>query len=132
MSGFFSRVASPTGLFYIFVTLSQVGRGVYLAGQLEAPESFTWLSPCAFLWVLGWWLLMDSRKRGAGLVYDMGLFLYIAWPLFMPYYLLKTRGAKGLLVVLVFGSAYVAAVLVGMALYLLMAPESVWPEYLKF
>ena len=132
MSKLLSRVAAPTVLLYIFVTLTQVGRGVYLAGQLEAPESFAWISPFAFLWVLGWWLITDSRKRGARLVYDMGLFLYIAWPLFMPYYLLKTRGAKGLLVVLAFASAYVAAVLLGVALCLLLARVSVWSAYWKF
>jgi hypothetical protein len=39
----------------------------------------------------------------------------------MPYYLLKTRRAKGLLLILAFASIYIAAVAVGMALYLLLA-----------
>src|SRR5688572_17271318 len=113
MGTFLSRVASPTGLLCIFVALTQVALGIYAAGQLEPPESFTWIYPYAFLWVLGWWLLTDSRKRGIKLVYDMGMFLYIAGPFFMFYYLLKSRGAKGLLVVLAFVATYVAAMLVG-------------------
>jgi len=131
MSKLLSRVVSPAGLFFIFVSLTQVSRGFYLAGQLEAPESFTWISPFAFLWVIGWWLLTDSRKRGIKLVYDMGLVLYIAWPLFMPYYLLKTRGAKGMLVIIGFVSTWIVALLVGVGLYLLLVPQSVWPAYLQ-
>ena len=54
----------------------------------------------------------DSGKRGVKWVYDPGFFLCIAWPLVMPYYLVKTRSAKGLLVILVFIGAYVGAALV--------------------
>jgi hypothetical protein len=38
----------------------------------------------------------------------------------MPYYLLKTRGAKGLLVMLGFVVAYVGAAMVGMLLSVLV------------
>jgi len=127
-----SKVVSPARLLFMFVTLTQVGRGFYLAGQLEAPESVTWISPFAFLWVIGWWLVTDSRKRGIKLVYDMGMFLYIAWPVFMPYYLIKTRRAKGMLVIIGFAGTWVVALLVGLALYLLLVPQSVWPAYWKF
>jgi hypothetical protein len=53
----------------------------------------------------------------------MGLFLYIAWPVIMPYYLVKTRGAKGLLVILGFVGAYLGAQMAGVALYVLLAPR---------
>jgi hypothetical protein len=46
-------------------------------------------------------------------VYDLGFFLCIAWPFVVPYYLVKTRGAKGLLVILAFIGAYVGATIVG-------------------
>ena len=129
MSKLLSSLASPTGLLCIFFTLTQVVQGIYWAGQLEPPGSFTWVHPYAFLWVLGWWLLTDSRKRGIKLVYDMGMFLYIAWPIFMPYYLLKTRGVRGMLVIIGFVGIWVVALIAGMALYLLLAPQSAWPEY---
>lgn len=52
----------------------------------------------------------------------MGLFLYIAWPFVMPYYLLKTRGAKGLLLILAFAGVYVGALIAGAMLHALLAP----------
>src|ERR671916_777770 len=104
-----SRVASPASLLYLFVIGAQMIGGVYLAGEREPPQSFSMLSALGFVWVVGWWLRNDSRERGVGWVLDMGLFLYIAWPLIMPYYLIKTRGAKGLLAILTFVAAYVGA-----------------------
>lgn len=40
----------------------------------------------------------------------------------MPYYLLKTRGAKGLLVMLACAAVYVGALVAGALLYVLLAP----------
>ena len=68
------------------------------------------------LWAIGWWLRTDSRRRGVLSVYDLGFFLYLAWPIVMPYYLVKTRGAKGLFVILGFVTAYVGATLLGILL----------------
>ena len=124
MSNFLRKLVSPTALLYIYVTLTQIAHGIYLASEVEPPPAFTLIDYVGLLWILGWWLLADSRKRGIAWVYDMGLFLSIAWPFIMPYYLLKTRGAKGLLLILAFGSIYIAAMVVGMAFYLLLAPSS--------
>ena len=120
MNNFLSQIASPVVLLYVFVIITQMTIGIYVASELELPPLFTLLYPFAFLWVIGWWLLRDSRKRGVKWVFDMGLFLYIAWPLIMPYYLLKTRGAKGLLVILGFAAAYLGAQMLGIALYVLL------------
>ena len=129
MSSLLSRLTSPKALLYIFVVLTQLATGSYLASGLEPPGFFTFAYGLAFLWIVGWWLRTDSRERGIGWVFDMGLFLYIAWPLVIPYYLFKSRGAKGLLVILVFVGAYVGAGLAGMALYLFLAPAD-WPTAL--
>ena len=95
MGRFFSTVTSPTALLYAFLALAQVASGIYLERELEPPPSFALIYTFGFLWVIGWWLLKDSRKRGVAWVFDMGLFLYLAWPFIMPYYLLKTRGREG-------------------------------------
>lgn len=117
-----SRIASPTALLYVFVVITQLASGVYLAGELEPPELFTLLYALGFLWAVGWWLRSDSRGRGVGWPLDTGLFLYIAWPVILPYYLLKTRGLKGLLVILLFAGVYVGALLAGATLYVLLTP----------
>jgi len=121
MSPVFSRVASPTTLLYTFVVVTQIAYGIYAGYQIEPPGAFTLLYPLARLWIIGWWLRTDSRKRGVPWVYDLGFFLYVAWPLIMPYYLVKTRDAKGLVVVFGFVGAYVAALLVGFTMSVLVA-----------
>lgn len=116
------KVSSPTTLLYLFVVAAQVVTGFYFARGAELPAAFTLLYPFGLLWVVGWWLREDSRSRGVGWVFDMGLFLYIAWPFFMPYDLLKTRGAKGLLSMLAFAGAYVGGLVAGATLSVLLTP----------
>ena len=122
MGNLLRRLSSPAALVYLFLVAAQLIMGVYLAREAEPPPAFSLLYPLGLLWVVGWWLRDDSRKRGVGWVFDMGLFLYIAWPVLMPYYLLKTRGAKGLLLLLAFAAVYVGALLAGGVLYALLAP----------
>jgi hypothetical protein len=113
MSKYLSQLVTPTPLLYIFLSLAQVATGIYTVSKHEPPLLFQLTYTYGLLWVIGWWLVRDSGKRGVGLVFDMGLFLYIAWPLVMPYYLLKTRGAKGLLVILGFLGVYMGGAVVG-------------------
>ena len=122
MCNFLRKLVSPTALLYIYVTLNQIAHGIYSASPIEPPPAFTLTDYVGLLWILGWWLLTDSRKHGVAWVYDIGFFLSIAWPFIMPYYLVKTRGAKGLLLILAFVGANIAAMAVGMTLYLLLAP----------
>jgi len=42
------------------------------------------------------WLKSDARARHVSLVHDMGLFLWIAWPVLIPWYAVKTRGRHAL------------------------------------
>lgn len=114
-----SRLSSTTVLFYIFVAIAQFAHAVYMAtGAWEPNPTFSFIYAMGFLWILASWLSADSRKRGIKLVYDMGLVLYIVWPFFMPYYLIKTRGSKGLLVILGFLAVCAAARFMGLAFYL--------------
>ena len=113
MATVLSRILSPVPLLYSFVIITQFAYGAYVGAQLEFPGAVTFLFTVGVLWAIGWWLRTDSRRKGVLSVYDLGLFLYLAWPLVMPYYLLKTRGAKGLLVILGFVVAYIGAAIIG-------------------
>ena len=42
------------------------------------------------------WLKADARARHVPLVHDMGIFLWIAWPVLIPWYGFKTRGRHAL------------------------------------
>lgn len=124
MSTFLPKLVSPAALLYIYLVVTQFAYGIYLAREIDPPPAFTLIYSIGFLWIVGWWLLTDSRKRGVAWVYDMGLFLNIAWPLIMPYYLVKTRGAKGLLVIVAFVVVYIGSALAGMGLSLLLLPQA--------
>lgn len=120
MATVLSRVFSPAPLLYAFVVITQFAYGAYLGAQLEFPGAVTFLFAIGLLWAVGWWWRTDSRRRGVLSVYDLGFFLYLAWPIVMPYYLIKTRGAKGLLVMLGFVAAYVGAAIIGIVLSVLV------------
>ena len=115
-----ARIVAPTVLLYAFVIASQIGRGIYEVTEGGPPAGFTFVSALGFIWLVGWWLRRDSRLRSISSVYDLGLFLYFLWPFIMPYYLLKTRGARGLLVVLGFAVAYIGGLLVGVTIAALL------------
>ena len=115
MTATLPRILSPATLLYSAVVIHQFALGLYLVLKIEPPGLLELLSWGTFLWGLGWWLQTDSRKRGVSLVYDMGLFLYVAWPMVMPYYLVKTRRAKGLLVILGFVGAYLIPAIIGIS-----------------
>ena len=123
MSRFLSRLASPTALVYVLTIIAQLASGIYLAGDVDPPPAFALLYELSFLWVMGWWLLKDRKVRGVKWVLDMGLFLYIAWPIVMPYHLIKTRGWRGLLAIIVFAVVYLGAFMVGAAMYAFLAAE---------
>jgi hypothetical protein len=117
-----SRIVSPTVLLYAFAVTSEIGDGFYIVTEGEPPRAFTVASGIGFLWILGWWMRRDSRLRGIPWIYDMGMFLYILWPFIMPYYLLKSRGARGLLGILGFAGAYIGGLVVGVIVASLFVP----------
>src|SRR5262245_56026246 len=108
-----SRILAPAPLFYTVVVITQFANGAYLGAQLQFPDGITLIYQAAILWSVGWWVQTDSRRRGVLSVYDLGFFLGLAWPVVMTFYLLKTRGAKGLLVILCVVVAYGGAAILG-------------------
>ena len=119
-----SHLFSTTGLLYILVVIGQFALSVYgTTGEREPTPTFSFIYAVGFMWIITSWLLTDSRKRGINLPYEMGMFLYIAWPIYMPYHLIKTRGARGLLVILGFLVVYIGAGLLGFVVCLALLPN---------
>ena len=115
-----SRIVSPTILLYAFAFTSEIGEGFYSVTEGEPPRGFTVASGIGLLWILGWWLRRDHRLRGIPWIYDMGMFLYMVWPFIMPYYLIKSRGTRGLLGILGFMGAYLGGLVVGVTVATLL------------
>lgn len=63
----------------------------------ETSEEFERVWGYAFPLLLAFWVDEDSRGRRE--VYrpsfDIGLFIYLIWILYLPFYLLRTRGKNG-------------------------------------
>jgi hypothetical protein len=41
------------------------------------------------------WLQADARRTGVGAVHDLGYFLWLAWPIVIPWYAFRTQGRTG-------------------------------------
>jgi hypothetical protein len=74
----------------------------YLGLQTSAEFDKVW--GYAFAGMLAFWVDEDSKRRPEfdRPSFDIGLFLYLAWLVYLPYYLLKTRGRNGWLWILGF------------------------------
>jgi len=93
-----------------FICLTQAVYAFYAIYDMEPPGGFKLLHFLGLLWLIGDWFLKDNRKYKIEWAYDMGFFLYIFWPIFIPYYLFTTRGFKStLLITLGFIALYVGS-----------------------
>jgi hypothetical protein len=124
MMKFLSQLSTPAALLCILLVISQIVTALYVSRDLELPPEFILLVRLGLVWGIGWWLQKDNHRHQIKWVYDMGLFLYIAWPFIMPYYLFKTRGIKALLTILAFAGIYLGAYLIGIAVHALLAQSA--------
>lgn len=99
----------PTISLFVYLLLVSFIDSVYAEYSIPAPAAFVFLEPFGFLGLVCWWLDSDSRKRGVSWPLDIGLYLYVAWVVILPYHLIRTRGRKGLLGILLFAAAFVIA-----------------------
>lgn len=67
----------------------------YLGTQTS--EEFEKLWGYTFVGLLAFWVDTDSRNQ-PGIYrpsFDIGLFIYLIWIIYLPYYLIRTRGRSG-------------------------------------
>jgi hypothetical protein len=43
------------------------------------------------------WVRADRRLHGLNVPFEFDVFVFFAWPIFVPYYLFRTRGWTGLI-----------------------------------
>lgn len=80
---------------------------------------WTWLFPT----VAATWVISDARQRRRSPPYDFGTLVFLAWPLVVPIYLLKTRGLKAIFSFLVIGG-FAALYLLEFYLLMILFPGS--------
>jgi hypothetical protein len=113
---FSAETALPAAFVYAFLLATGAARGAFYARNVE-PSGALVLLYVGLLTAVGYWLSKDSKRHGVSWVWDMGFFLYIAWPLIMPYYLLKTRRAKAFLIGLAALGTYVVGYVVAALIF---------------
>jgi|GEM_PF-1519455 len=85
-------------LFFIILFI-QIVNGFYAIYDLSPPRIFSVLGYLGIFWIIGDWFIKDSKKRGIEWAFDMGFFIYLSWPVFLPFYLFKTRGFKNAVII---------------------------------
>ncbi len=115
------QLATPAKVLFLFTFFVQFVGVLYSAGGIELPPLFDTIQPVAFLWLSWWWLKEDSRQTGVSWPLDMGMFLYMAWIVVLPYHLFKTRGPKGFLAIIMFigvlSAAWITAAIISVLIW---------------
>ncbi|PYV34065.1 MAG: hypothetical protein DMG22_07465 [Acidobacteria bacterium] len=103
-------------LVYASAAVAGLCAGAYDARGIEISGVFRLLTYFGFLTLMSYWLQNDSKRSEAWRVRDFGFFMFLMWPLIVPYYLLKTRGARGLVLIVGFVGSYVVAFILSLLL----------------
>jgi hypothetical protein len=117
------QYTAPGIFLFAYVAIAQLTSGLYLAAELQPPPILFFISPFGFLWAAACWFQRDMQSRGFRWSLDVGFVLYVTGVLLVPYYLLKTRGPRAILVMIGFVAVYYVSLLVGIALFILIAPQ---------
>ena len=107
-------------LFAILIFIYNFAAALFLASGSELSPPVEFLYRAAFLCALIWWLRSDAHRSSVKPLYCQGVMMSIGWFVIIPYHLLKTRGAKGFLPLLLLVGSFVAAQLAAAVVYVLL------------
>lgn len=96
-------------LLIIVVFFYNFGAGIYLAQGMEPLPTVELLYTAAFLCGVVWWLNAEAGTSAVKPVYCQGLLVGVGWFIIIPYHLLKTRGARGVIPLLALVGSFVIA-----------------------
>jgi hypothetical protein len=99
-------------LFGLLLFVYAVGVGLRRGAGLEPSDTLEMLYRLGFIWVVVWWLRSDVKRSAAQRVYCSGLLVMVGAWIIVPYHLLKTRRAKGLLLLLAWLGMFFVAQLI--------------------
>ena len=97
----------------VVISVGLFVEGIYSGAGREVPALFQFCYGFAFVVGAVEWLRNDCARRKVRPPWDLGLLLYITWPIALPIYILKTRGRQGISQILLFIFVALGASLVG-------------------
>ena len=104
-------------LLAILVFIYNFAAAFYLLNGLELSAAVEFVYAAAFPCGAIWWLRSDSRRSPITPLYCHGMIVGVGWFVIIPYHLLKTRGAKGFLPLLVLIGSFVLAQIAATVVY---------------
>lgn len=109
-------------LLCVLVFVYTLGAGIYYIYGLEPLPTFEFLYHVSFFCGVIWWLQSDTGRSPVKHVYCPGLLVANGWLIMIPYHLLKTRGAKGLIPLVALIGSYIIANIITIVLYVSLVP----------
>jgi len=114
-------------LLAILIFIYNFAAAFYVMSGTEPLPLVEFLYAAAFPCAAIWWLRSDRRKSALTPMSCHGVLMGLGWFAMIPYHLLKTRGLKGFLpLLLLIGSFFAAYILAGIVYYGLFASSGVY------
>ena len=107
-------------LLAILIFVYNFAAALFTASGFELSPVVELLYAAAFPCGAIWWLRSDTRYSAVKPIYCQGMLMGAGWFVIIPYHLLKTRGAKGLLPLLLLAGSFVSAPIAAMLVYFLV------------
>ena len=95
-----------------------LGLGILNDRGLEPLPAVEFLYPAMFYCGVVWWLRADAKGSLLTRIYCPGVMAITAWPIIIPYHLLKTRGLRGLLPLAALIGTFIFARILATVIYL--------------
>lgn len=113
------RWFSPLGWLVAFSLLCWGQQATYAHYGIEGSglSQLLWRWGTALLLV--WWVQADARETKYRPCYEYSAFMFFGWPLLLPYYLLRTRGIRGVFLMGFFFMLFFAPWVVAWAVFFL-------------
>jgi hypothetical protein len=74
---------------------SSLTMALYAASGVEPSDSILFYVQLVPTMAVVLWVVQDARQRQIIAVHDLGFFMFIFWPVVVPWYCFKSRGARG-------------------------------------
>ena len=106
------------GSLVIVSTISAAVEGLYYQRDMPSSPAAADLAALVSSFLIALWIDVDSKGRPqVGRCFDYGFFVYVSWPLYLPWYLQRTRGGVGLLMYAGFGVPFLLGYFVQWSIY---------------